>query len=80
MTFAELHEILDNKHKKLSKVELEEVIYKLKQDCANEVYKRTLGTTDEMMEIQFYNGEQNAFQIALDLLEHLDIKGEHEND
>ena len=74
MTFEELHEILDNEDRKLSKAELEEVIYQLKQDCANEIYKRTPWTTDESMEIQYYSGEQNAFQIVLDLLEHLEVK------
>lgn len=74
MTFSELHEILDNEDRKLSKAELEEIIYKLKQDCADEVYKRMLGTIEEAIETEFYSGEQNAFQIVLDLLEHLEIK------
>lgn len=69
MTFQELHEILDNEHRKLSKKELEQVIYELKQDCFNELYG------DEMLSIEqnrYYMGESNAFQICLDLLEHLD--------
>lgn len=70
MTFEELHEILDDEHRKLSKEELQEVIYELKQDCFNEVYKRkNISLADE----RYYLGESNAFQICLDLLEHLEV-------
>lgn len=69
MTFQELHEILDDEHRKLSKKELEQVIYELKQDCFDEIYSNEILT---ILQQQFYNGEANAFQICLDLLEHLD--------
>lgn len=79
MTFAELHEILDNEDIKLSKAELEEIIYELKQDVYQEFCK-ALETKSvkrhEIRRIGFYDGEQNAFQIVLNLLEHLDIKEE----
>lgn len=77
MTFEELHEILDDEHRKLSKKELEQVIYELKQDCFNEVYCLDQGyhspKTAEAYE-HFYMGESNAFQICLDLIEHLEDK------
>lgn len=77
MTFYELHQILDNEDRKLSKAELEEVIYQLRQD----VYKEFCSIVSDnpvspilIRKARFYDGEQNAFQIVLDLLEHLDIK------
>lgn len=70
MTFEQLHEILDDEHRKLSKKELSQVIYELKQDCFDEVYKReNISLADE----RYYLGESNAFQICLDLLEHLEV-------
>ena len=66
MTTEELHEILDYKNKKLNISELQEVIYELKNDCLTE-FNNTTTKRDE----GFYIGEQNAFQICLDLLEHL---------
>lgn len=78
MTFKQLHEILDNEDRKLSLFELEQVIYELKQDCINETYKlfclyqeKEIKREDYINKNSFYNGESNAFQIALDLLEHL---------
>ncbi len=65
-----LHEILDNPQRKLTADELKEVIYQLKQDTFNE-YSEAL--SNEILHIsQFYLGEHNAFQICLDLLEHLE--------
>lgn len=85
MTTAELHKILDNENRKLSLDELKQAIYKLKQDAFNEgdrIIDKWLSnkhTTDEQDEKYyrdsgFYDGEQNAFQIALDLLEHFKEK------
>lgn len=81
MTFSELHEILDNEQRKLSPAELRQVIYELKQDCFEQTNKLLIETANGEIEREdylhkngFYNGEQNAFQIVLDLLEHL--KGE----
>lgn len=73
MTFNELHEILDNENKKLSLKELEQVIYELKQDCFNQEYLLldVFRSEEVKMQIKYYQGEQNAFQIVLDLLEHL---------
>lgn len=74
MTTAELHEILDNPQRKLTADELKEVIYQLRNDAFAE-YGEALD--NENLHIsQFYCGENNAFQICLDLLEHL----EGEND
>lgn len=69
MTTAELHEILDNPQRKLTADELKEVIYQLKQDTFDK-YSEAL--SNENLHIsQYYLGETNAFQICLDLLEHL---------
>ena len=74
MTTAELHEILDDENRKLTVDELKEVVYQLKCDAFNEATKRICNL--EGYSYRFYNGEVNAFQICLDLLEHL--KGDHE--
>ena len=69
MTTEEVHEILDNEERKLTADELKEVVFKLKQD----VFARYSEALEhENLHIsQFYIGEVNAFQICLDLLEHL---------
>lgn len=75
MTFTDLHKILDDKNRRLSLDELKQVIYELKQDCFTEFGKALETKTQNRQEIRnigFYDGEQNAFQIALDLLEHLE--------
>lgn len=79
MTTRELHEILDNKNRKLSLAELKQVIYELKQDCFNqtndlleETAKGEVEREEYVHKNGFYDGEQNAFQIVLDLLEHLE--------
>ena len=74
MTFEQLHEILDDEKRKVSKEELAQIIYELKQDCLNEVYCIDQGyyspNTANAYE-HFYMGKSNAFQICLDLIEHL---------
>lgn len=68
MTVEQLHDILDHKDKKLSINELCQVIYELKNDTlmyGNNEQERVLK--------QYYYGESNAFQIVLDLLEHLEV-------
>lgn len=79
MTISELQAILSDKAKKLSIAELKQVIYELKQDSfagknkIEEEYDNWGCERDEfLLNAGFYNGEQNAFQIALDLLEHLE--------
>ena len=74
MTAAELHEILDDEKRKLTVDELKEVVYQLKYDCFNEVLKAD--GKEDIYHLGYYNGETNAFQICLDLLEHL--KGDHD--
>lgn len=81
MTFSELHEILDDEQRKLSPAELRQVIYELKQGCFNETatllddyINGRCGATHYHHTNGYLLGEQNAFQIALDLLKHL--KGE----
>lgn len=82
MTIEELHNILDDEDKKLVVSELQEVIYRLKNDSLTEFNNATTKRDEG-----FYIGEQNAFQICLDLLEHLHnpeeqidkLKAENEN-
>jgi hypothetical protein len=76
MTAAELHEILDDENRKLTADELKEVIYQLKQDTFEE-YGEAL-EVENLHISQYYCGETNAFQICLDLLEHL--KGENDEE
>lgn len=74
MTTAELHKILGDENRKLSLDELKQVIYEMKQDAFNEFGKsleRKSLNRQDIRNIGFYDGEQNAFQIVLDLLEHL---------
>ena len=72
MTFEELHKILDNPNRQLTPAELAEVIYELKEDVFQEAIKLYNYTDVCSQKLQqWYFGEQNAFQIVLDLLEHL---------
>lgn len=79
MAFEQLHEILDDKDKQIYLDELKQVIYELKRDCNERgldclfLYTESNGKNElkEYGEYKFYSGEQNAFQIVLDLLEHL---------
>lgn len=72
MTFEELHKILDNPNKQLTSAELAEVIYELKENVFQEAMKLYEYTDIRSQKLQqWYFGEQNAFQIVLDLLEHL---------
>lgn len=69
MTTNELHEILDDENRKLTADELKEVVYQLKCDIFNEALKAD--DNEDIYHLGYYNGETNAFQICLDLLEHL---------
>lgn len=77
MTKEKLHKILDNEDRKISLKELENIIYKLKEDCFEEIYK--LKDCSDIR-VQFYNGEVNAFYIILDLLEHVDLEKRDKNE
>lgn len=68
MTPAELHEILDDENKKITLKEFREILYQLKNDCFEELSKQVLLPYNQ----GFYNGEINAFYIALDLSEHIE--------
>ena len=73
MTTAELHKILDDENRKLSLDELKQVIYEMKLDAFYEFGKSLEAETqtrEAIRAIGFYAGEQNAFQLCLDLLEH----------
>lgn len=64
MTIDELHAYLDSKEP-LTVEQVKEIIYQLKQDSFNEIVKNT---NFDDWRVQWYNGEMNGFQIALDLL------------
>lgn len=83
MTVEQLHDILDDENRKLTVDELKQIVYRLKLDAAGEFNKEfdaaqeslTLYTTHKHEKLmQFYSGETNAFQICLDLLEHIGDK------
>lgn len=76
MTFEQLFEILGNPNRKLTKTELCEVLYQLKQDCFAESCKAF--DKNDMHKYQYYNGEVNAFYICIDLLEHLEVEYDKE--
>lgn len=67
MTTTELHEILDDENRKLSLAELKQVIYELKQDSLDKCFDGKNSITEALIT----NGKISAFQIVLDLLEHL---------
>lgn len=67
MTFTDLHKILDDENRKLSLDELKQVIYEMKQDSLNKCFDGKNSITEALIT----NGKINAFQIVLDLLEHL---------
>ena len=70
MTTNELHEILDNPDVKLSPGELSKIIYQLKSDVMGAY---ALTSTEDDFKRGYYLGEQNAFYLVLDLLEHIDL-------
>lgn len=63
MTKEELHKILDDDSKKISLSEFREIIFEMIDDCTREASGDSL---------QYYQGEINAFYLALDLSEHID--------
>lgn len=81
MDAIDLHNILDDENRKLSLDELKQVIYELKQDCFKEqatllddYTSKRCGERHYIHTNAYYMGEKNAFQIVLDLLEHLGEK------
>ena len=71
MTTAELHIILDDENKKITPKELCQIVYELKQDAWGEYYKENDKKDANNYNLAFYVGETNAFQIVLDLFDHL---------
>lgn len=68
MTSLELQKILADKTKILSLSELKQIVYEMKQDAYTEQIKNEY--EDNIRIYRWYAGEQNAFKIVLDLLEH----------
>ena len=68
MTTAELHQILDDKNKKITLKEYQEILFQLQRDTIEEQVKYIEGNDHKY---SWYNGEMNAFQLALDLSEHI---------
>lgn len=80
MTVAELHKILDDKNKKITLKEYQEILYQLKWDVQNEICKLTKEDAKHP-KLRWYTGEMNGFQLALDLSEHIkEEKNKSEND
>lgn len=69
MTVAELHEILDDENKIISLKEYQEILFQLKHDCTKQIADWDYDIISK--EYQWYTGEMNGFQIALDLSEHI---------
>jgi len=65
MTFEELHKILDDENKKITLQEYQDVLCELKLDVFHELCNKSKD------DYQWYMGESNGFQLALDLSEHL---------
>ncbi len=82
MTIDEIYEILDNEDRTISLSELKQALYELKNDCTREGQKHLDAALDadktdldtirkEFENYKYYMGESNAFQICLDLIQHL---------
>lgn len=71
MTVAELHEILDDENRKITLKEYQEILFELKWDTIEMASKVPAG---QISAFQWYNGEMNGFQLALDLSEHIKEK------
>ena len=69
MTVAELHEILDDENRKITLKEYQEILFQLKHDCTQQIVDWDCDITSK--EYQWYYGEMNGFQLALDLSEHI---------
>lgn len=71
MTVAELHSILDDPTRKITKDELTEVVFQLKQDVWDAYFKESNKEDANNYKLAFYDGEGNAFRIVFDLIQHL---------
>ena len=72
MTVAELHEILDDKNKKITLKEFQRLLWEMQKDANEEHTKYEFNDK----EFQWYCGEMNGFQLALDLSEHIEEEQE----
>lgn len=72
MATAELQKILDDENNKITMKELSQIVYDLKRDTWGEYYKENDKKYANNYKLAFYDGETNAFQIVIDLLDHLD--------
>lgn len=64
----ELHEILDDENRKITLKEYQEILFQLKRDIIKKASEVPCG---QISAFQWYNGEMNGFQLALDLSEHI---------
>ena len=71
MTTAELHKILDNINKKISLKEYQDILYQLKNDTMAFATREEIEKQEQTKKCNWYYGETNGFQIALDLSEHI---------
>lgn len=81
-----LREIIRDENKKLSLQELEQFIFELRNDSRDlytQAFLKLVEPTPlkkDYQDVGFYDGEANAFQIVLDLLQHLDDIRKTDND
>ena len=74
MTTSELHEILDDENRKITVNELRSIIDLMRHDVLDEQYKCLKErTTSGELRAQWYCGEENAFYIILQLMDHLEV-------
>ena len=71
MTVAELHKILDDKNKKITLKEYQEILFQLKWDVQDKLCELTKEENCDYPTVKWYIGEMNGFQLALDLSEHI---------
>lgn len=76
MTSAELHEILDDENKKITLKEFRDILSDLK---AESLIKRLKNLDNKKGEYEILYGEGSAYQIALDLSEHIGEEQANEN-
>lgn len=72
MTTAELHNILDDKNKKISLKEYQDILYQLKNDTIALATREEVEKQEETKRCYWYQGETNGFQIALELSKHIE--------
>lgn len=66
-TLLKFHDIVDHEDSTISVQELRNLIDEMRSDCLDELYRDTTPNW------RYYKGEENAFYIVLQLLDHLEV-------